>query len=666
VNATFHPRVPPAVWVVAAGAVLLLPGLGASALWEPWERDAAAAVTRFAGEGAGAGALRAPLAVAALLTVLAVFWAGAGLHGTRAALLGAGALVGMPLFVLQGRQLASEMPLVLALALSFGGLGRFAFARERRTPWRDLAVGLAGLALGQWVGGTLVGVLVPGLALACAVLVTSGRALLPGHGRGARIACAGLAAGVGVLALGGLLRTYTADLPSSFLGGVVRSGPSAVTFEHLVRQAGFGLFPWSAAAAFALCRPALDDGAPGAGDRRGGADLFTLLFAAFALAFGTLRLQLVGAGSFAALAPVAVAIGVWLDGADRRRERIVALLVAAGTLLVARDLRFAPEEMVSAHLSGPVRWPGGLSAGWLPIATGGLFTAALVATLAFGRRAGVWTGLATAALSSAFVAHHLVPQLGRHLSPQPMLDAHRRSARPGEALARFRAVAPGVPELATEQAVVDFLRPAIRRFVLSGADQIAPLHAAAGRAGLRLAALDASSRFVLLTNRLAPGEQDRHPLRHGVFVPRAPADPPPWPPPRVTRATVFAGAVELYGADFPSRVRRPGTLSLTLHFRVRQPPPPGHGIFVHLQLPGQPLLNGDHQPLGGALPTVYWVPGTLVRDQHEIDLPLVTARAGTYQLFVGLWPGGNRPGVAITAGESDGHNRCPLGEVQVE
>jgi len=89
-------------------------------------------------------------------------------------------------------------------------------------------------------------------------------------------------------------------------------------------------------------------------------------------------------------------------------------------------------------------------------------------------------------------------------------------------------------------------------------------------------------------------------------------------------------------------------------------------IFVHMSTPGEALVNGDHPPVDGKFPTASWVPGEYIRDVSTVELPLAVTSAGTYQLVVGIWPGGNRPGVKITAGESDGNNGVPLGTVIVK
>ena len=98
----------------------------------------------------------------------------------------------------------------------------------------------------------------------------------------------------------------------------------------------------------------------------------------------------------------------------------------------------------------------------------------------------------------------------------------------------------------------------------------------------------------------------------------------------------------------------------------RRKPPPAHNIFVHLATPGEALVNGDHPPVDGKFPTANWVPGEYIRDVSTVDLPLAVTSAGTYQLMVGIWPGGNRPGIKITSGESDGNNGVPLGTVIVK
>jgi hypothetical protein len=221
--------------------------------------------------------------------------------------------------------------------------------------------------------------------------------------------------------------------------------------------------------------------------------------------------------------------------------------------------------------------------------------------------------------------------------------------------------------LESRDALVSYLRRPARTFALVAAGELASVDESVKVAGGSYAVLDASSRLLLLTSRLAPGEKDSNPLAKSVWTPPGPSAlaRPPWPAPRVVASTVFGDAVELLGADFPATVRRPGSLSLALVFLVRARPPPGYAIFVHLEQPGESLINGDHEPVGGLFPTAHWLSGEYVRDEHTVELPLEVTGSPSYRLMVGLWPGGNQPRLPITAGASDGADRCPLGMVTV-
>jgi 4-amino-4-deoxy-L-arabinose transferase-like glycosyltransferase len=672
-------RIPAGVWVALAAAALLLPRLGAFGLWEPWESQLADATAGPAAAWLGLGralggsdaSLRAAYALAAVAAVAATWWAGVGLFGQRAGLLAAAVLASFPLFALQARQLTSDMPLVLGLALAGGGLGRFAWPApgvQRRL--LSFAVGVLGLSLATFAGGALLGVVVPGAALLGAAALDRPR--LPRWGNVLLVATIGAAA---LVTIAIVAQPHRAGPYDAWLGGIPRPGPSGLTFETLLKQVGFGLFPWSALAFFALAQPLA---APA--DEPRPARSFLLFFAALGLAGATLRAHLVGPGRFAALAPVALALGNFLDewiGPSKSNERpppsLIGLLATVGTIVVARDIFLAPEELVSVHLLDTVKWPVTAGGRGLMLAGGLAFAAALLAAFTV-RRWAAWVALALALVMAALLSHVLVPALSVHFSPRTVVGTFLR-ATGGQPLARFRVegqeghalrAVPG-PTLATREALVSHLAAPARAFAVIGAEVLAPVDEALQSARVSYAVLDASSsRLLLLVNRLAPGELDQNPLRKHVFLPATPDAKPPWPPPRVPVRAVFAGAVELLGADFPETVHRPGKLPLTLHFRVIARPPPGQGIFVHLELPGQQLVNGDHQPVGGTFPTAHWLPGEYINDQHDVDLPLGVTASGTYRVLVGIWPGGNRPRLPITSGASDGSDRAPLGTVIVK
>jgi hypothetical protein len=287
--------------------------------------------------------------------------------------------------------------------------------------------------------------------------------------------------------------------------------------------------------------------------------------------------------------------------------------------------------------------------------------------------------LAPGLVLSFALAHGVVPAISPYLSSKAVLDAFARLAPPGTALGLYQVSADelGVFEREATRSfdsaasVVDQLRATPTAFALVPRAALITLDRAFAGANVPYVVADASSQRHLLLTGAPTGEPDQNPLRVHVWhaaVSRALR--PAWADQRVDPQAVplatFGGAIELLAADFPARVRRGQQLPLTLFLRAVGPTPAGYHIFVHLELPGQALLNGDHEPLAGSFATQHWRPGDVIRDQHAIELPRMTTEAGAYQLLVGFWPGGDTPvRLPITAGRNDGANRAALGLVQI-
>ena len=781
-------RIPTVWWIVLFAVLLVLPRIGAFGFWDPWElkvaehaRDMAESsltdVTvgkRYPAEppldlflsalgmrvfSVGEFGGRVGNGLLAVLAILAVYWAGLSLFRRRAAVLSALALGSLPLFVLEARQIVSDMPLVAALALALGGLGRYAWPPDGVRRMRDLAIAAAGLVLGLLAGGALLGVALPCLSVGASLLVGFGlrpragddkdacELCAPGIGRdvpadasfgrglfgrasAGRIALAAVAA-VGLAVF--ILTLATGNAAGKFsvlLGGVPRAGTPTTTFEFFIRQLGFGLFPWSALAVFALGRPLvrLGGGSEPDGDRLAFVQLYLLVFAAFGFALSSYFVLMTGEARFVALAPIALAIGTLLDEAleGRRAEPVLGLLVATGTMVVARDFVLTPEELVSVHTLAKVRWPPTLKFGPVFIAAGVLFAGGIYAGLAtrgraLGRvalrdlgKAGPWrrrieksvveagrhgiqVAVASAVLFAFVLGHYLVPTLSKHLSFKPLLETYTRFAKHGEKIGRYKVEAQGagfysrreMTDLPTPDRVAAFLRSGERVFALVSATELAALDAALKGASVGYFVVDgSSSRFLLLSNRLEPGEKEENPLKKDVWMapqlPRVaagdpgaagggeapqkmewPDQPAPWKW-RVSARTMFEDAIELVGADFPPSIRRPGSIPLTLYFRVLKKPKPGFRVFVHFDAPSEPRLLGDHALLNGAFPTDYWLPGEYIRDTYDVEVPLMTTPAGKYTVLMGFWPGGEGKRLKITAGHNDGGDRTQVGFIEIK
>ena len=764
-------------WALLFALVVCLPRLGTFGFWDPFElkladqaRDmvragslfdptvggkyapvarldlllAALGIKLFGASELGA---RLPIALAGVGALMAVYWAGTGLFRKRAALLGTLVLGSMTMFVLEARQLTTDMPLMAALALSMAGLGRYAWPASGRRRLTDLAVGVVGLAIGCVGGGALTGIGLPIISLIAAIVVGWGR-LPPADQAGVDDGTADLApAGVGAdipagkpfgasalrpgargfavfaalaaAALALLVASMTgivAGKYSALLGGVPHGGAPTHTFETLVRELGFGMFPWSAVAVFALARPLirLDGDGELTNTRLAFGQLYLFLFAGLGFALSTYRLILFGEARALCLPAIALAIGVFLDEAleGRRSEPVAGLLMGTGTMIVARDFYLAPEELASVHLFEKVKWPATVSIGELVLGIGflaatGVYVGLAVRGRALGRtpardlagagprrrklergilelgRWGLQGAVAIAVLFALYVAQDLVPKLSTHFSFKPALESYARFAHPGDKIARYHVEGQGtgfygsedITDVASQAELQTFLRDGKRAFALVSTDDLASIDAAFKGKHQTYFVLDASSsRFLLLSNQLAGNETDLNPLKHDVWMAPTPVGPngefkagetPPWKW-RVPVSATFNDEIELVGADFPETVRRPGKIPLDLIFRIKKAPPAGYKIFIHFDGPAAPRVIGDHDPLNKAFPTAYWLPGEYIRDHYETDVPLMTTPAGTYTVLVGFWPGGEGKRLKITQGPNDGADRVRLGTLEIK
>ena len=342
---------------------------------------------------------------------------------------------------------------------------------------------------------------------------------------------------------------------SWLVGGVPRSGAPAHTFEALVRELGFGLFPWSAVAVFALARPLIRLDADGSAGPRGNrrlafVELYLLLFAGMGFALSSYRDIVLGRPATRRCPAIALAIGAFLDEAleGLRPEPVAGLLMATGTMVVARDFFLSPEDLARSTCStrstgrrtiavgnlillvgllgraGRLRWSGGAPARARHVAGArnadrrtiptGHRRAPSPSSAATGCR-----GRSSARCSSRSTCRRLiVPALSTHLSFKPVLESYAKFAKHGEKIGRTASRGTARPSTARRPwsicppriAWSPFLRDPQRVFALVAADELAPLDSAFKQAQVPYYVVDASSsRFLLLTNQLEPGQRDR-------------------------------------------------------------------------------------------------------------------------------------------------------------
>ena len=212
---------------------------------------------------------------------------------------------------------------------------------------------------------------------------------------------------------------------------------------------------------------------------------------------------------------------------------------------------------------------------------------------------------------------------------------------------------------------MQFLRDPARVFAMVPTDELAALDVAFKQGHVSYYVVDASSsRFLLVTNQLAPGQRDDNPLSSNVWTPPAgdPAAKPPWSW-RVPMSVTFADAVEMVGADFPQSIRRPGKIPLDLYFHIKAKVPGSYKIFLHFDGPAARASSAtttresrvrDHRSR------------RMVRDHYDTDVPLMTTPAGTYTIYMGFWPGGEAKRLKVTQGNHDGADRIRLGTIEIK
>ena len=96
--------------------------------------------------------------------------------------------------------------------------------------------------------------------------------------------------------------------------------------------------------------------------------------------------------------------------------------------------------------------------------------------------------------------------------------------------------------------------------------------------------------------------------------------------------------VALLGYDLEVKEARPGdTLHLTLYWQAQREMDEDYTVFVHLvDEEGTIWGQKDGWPEGGFYPTSFWDEGEMVRDEHELLLP-VDMPEGEYELRVGMY-----------------------------
>jgi 4-amino-4-deoxy-L-arabinose transferase-like glycosyltransferase len=700
-------RLAPAI-LAALAILLFLPFLSSFGFWDPYEirmADAARAVNAapftwgpqlgrpplnvwlvalgFKAFGVGELGGRLPMAVASIALVLATYWAGARLVGRRAALFGAFALATTPEVLLGARSLVSDAPMMLASVLAIGGLARAAWPeRDDSTGMRIVALvaGLAGLAIGQFAAGAIVGVLMPLAAVTIAMLFAGG--------------VAGVTVAFGLATLAAAVRVILEVRKpgwSATLGGMAHAPTHVVTWVQHVKHAGFALFPWIAIAPVAIVSFFVEQGKPDEGAAAEAAapaaapkrdplgTMVVLSWFVCAWAAGTMQSAVVQDIHVPVGPPLLLLVGAFGDELfdDARPLPFAGLLIALAAIMLGHDFFLAPEQYVGVHMSETVRWPGPLThvpyvvmafaaffAGVLGLGIGAPLSRPGGEKSQQGRRL-LFGAAAGAALAMALATQlWIVPQVSKHLSAREIYGK-AKTLDPNAPLGQYRFNAAGsqyymngkTPQtLATLADMFQFLAKPERVFVMAGVDELPAIDQQSRTIKQQYFVIDNSnSRYLTISNRLGPNEKDLNPLK--LFVSELP------PTPAHKLDVNFEDKIQLIGYDLPDEVSRGQDFKVRLYFKVLQPIGGAYKIFVHFDGPGT-RFQGDHAPLDGRFPTSNWVTNYYITDEYNVVPDRARQVSGYYRVFIGFWLGDSR--LKVTAGPQDGENRVRLANMNVK
>lgn len=674
------------------------------------------------------GGRRLPLALMGLFTVLAAAGTAMRLAGPRAGVVTAIVLVAMPLLTLQSRMLTSEIGTACGGALIVYGLVALGQLHRRRAAagavlavMLDVGIAIAalaaGLVLGFYGGGVLLGLIVP--IGAVAVAGSLGVPLVGAIRRGEPIApwiLAGLAA-VAAISLCALVAHQLYDLKPLYpgltppparevlgeaiipngcyswaLGGIWRPDDDLrIIYDSMFEQIAYGTFPWGLLAPIAMA--ALLAGAdPG----RKVLGAVTLAWAGAAWVAGEVFQRKVGFTVYAGFPALAIAVGGWLDGVLFRRAhgdpdamppgaKLIALFALLGIIDLGKDMQSFAERLTSLFVGNDaVAYPTQARLGFLPTKAWVLIIGGIIA-IGFALAMTLWrngdaprdrwyqrlaTRSAIAAIGAtivlaAFWTSLWQPRLALHLSSKAMFETYHEIASPGDELvimgdlgqAPF-AYTSKPPQTVPDrtQVIAALARPG-RVFAIMPQTELCALHReVAGKPYFVVD--DRNQRSLLLSNRI-DGTTDKNPLRTAILH-----DEPKDIRVRPKGKVVWDNRIQLLGWDIPKAVPRGTRFDVTLYYKILSPVGGSWKALIHLDGPAGRAGNGDHDPIGGRCPTSTWQLGDYIVDRFTTS----TGGAfpgGTYEVWIGFFTGSAPNWKNMTVSEAPGDMRDNVDRVKI-
>jgi hypothetical protein len=256
---------------------LLFVGLGDFGMWDPHEMDRADTVKkigynapfqtpflsgslnleeRLSAVGSALDShcelgLRFPVAILALVAVVALFLLLIPLCGLRITLYGVFAFASAPILLFHGRQLTSGMPLLFGEVLALGGLVLATYGKGNRSFVLGALTGLVGLVISGFSVGILRGVAVPFGTIFIALLLNGDVRLADERSDdlARRQWLIGVFTGLLAILSTGIYLAIALFSQSDFsllMHGGLATSIEDKGFDFVLEQIAYGWFPWSA------------------------------------------------------------------------------------------------------------------------------------------------------------------------------------------------------------------------------------------------------------------------------------------------------------------------------------------------------------------------------------------------------------------------------------
>ncbi len=291
-----------------------------------------------------------------------------------------------------------------------------------------------------------------------------------------------------------------------------------------------------------------------------------------------------------------------------------------------------------------------------------------------------WIPLSAVAVA-VIITQGFVPALSEHMSPRGVWAVVRAMRHGTERVGRYggpaddpasRYYTTTAPEsLSSEEEAVSWLTASDRRFLVVGSDVFGQLNRSYRRARhVNVPVADSSNSNLLLAVSDLEGRPNRNPLEQWVSTTeprmghprRDPRRNPSGEPSRLDDVMEYVGYdLDSHGMSY---VPIGGSFDITFVFHSLTESPRNWQVFVHVDGPGGPRINRDHDPVeGGKYPVRLWQPGDYIRDRINIAIP-VTYRPGVYTVYIGFFDGGDR--MRVEGGDHDHENRVVAARVRVQ